>query len=336
MKIAFKGVEAFLAKPSQARAVLLYGPDSGLARERAKRIRDTLLAGNDDPFAFSELTEAELLADGARLADELSAISMLGGRRVILVRDAGDKLTKIVEDASACFHEDVFLILLADELSTRSSLRGWFEKEPEAAALACYRDEVRDVQEVVRRKLSEAGIQIDREAMGYLVQQLGNDRYVTYQELDKLITYAGEDKRLTLEDIRVLVDYNRETRMDDLVNAAADRNVKSLDGMLAVLLREGVQPIVYLRALQRYFNRLYHIRAQMAVGSTAQQVIQSLRPPVFFKQVPLLTRHVEHWQGEQIVRALNLLVSAELACKSSDMPAVATSSRKLMQLTQIR
>lgn len=337
MKIAAKAVEAMLAAPDKDyRAALLYGPDSGLARQRASRISAAVLTGNDDPFALTEITEANLLADSARLADELSAISMLGGKRVILVRDAGDKLTRLLEASASCFNKDVFLIMVAGELAARSSLRGWFEKEREAAAIACYKDEIRDVQEVVRRTLGDAGVQLDRDAMDYLCQQLGNDRWVTCQELDKLITYAGVSKRLSVEDIRQLVDYNRETRMDDLVNAVADRNVKLLDGMLTMLLREGVQPMMYLRALQRYFNRLYHIRAQMASGSTAQQVIQSLRPPVFFKQAPLLARHVQLWKSEQIVRALELLVSAELLCKSSDMPAVAASSRKLLQVTQLR
>ncbi len=337
MKIAPKALSAYLAAPDKGcRAALLYGPDSGLVRERAKNISKTLLAGNDDPFAFTELTEASVLSDTARLADELSSISMLGGKRVIAIRDAGDKLAKVLEGCLPYFNDDVFLVISSDELSARSSLRSWFEKEPSCASIACYKDEARDVQEVVRKAMTASGIQLDRDAMEYLVQQLGNDRYVTYQELEKLITYAGEAKKLNIEDIRVLVDYNRETNMDDLVNAVADRNMKGLESLLTILLREGTQPIVYLRSLQRYFNKLYSIRAQMAAGSSADQVISSLRPPVFFKQVPILTRHIQSWNLDAIVRALQLLVSAELICKTSDMPAVAASSRKLLQIAQIR
>jgi DNA polymerase-3 subunit delta len=337
MKIVPKAVEAFLAVPDkECHAALLYGPDSGLARERAERMAAAVLSGNDDPLALLDITEATLTEDPARLADELSAISMLGGKRVIVVRDAGDKTTKIVESASDCFNSDVFLIVCADELSTRSSLRGWFEKDAKCAAIACYKDEMRDVQDAIRKVIGGAGVTIDREASEYLAQQLGNDRYVTYQELEKLVTYAGDSKRLSVEDIRLLVDYNRETNLDDLVNAVADRNLKSLEAMLAHLLREGTSPVAYLRALQRYFNRLYYIRSQMASGSSAEQVIQSLRPPVFFKQVPVLARHVQGWGMEQIVKALKLLVSAELACKTSDLPPVAASSRKLLQVTQLR
>ncbi len=58
MKLGARDVEAFLAAPDKAcRAALLYGPDSGLARQRARRIKEKVLAGNSDPFAFVEFSE---------------------------------------------------------------------------------------------------------------------------------------------------------------------------------------------------------------------------------------------------------------------------------------
>jgi len=337
MKIAPKAVAQFLAKPdAQAYACLLYGPDAGLARERMGQIKSLVLAGNDDPFAFIELDEAKLLADPAQLADELSSISLMGGKRHIVVRGASDKLTKVVDAALPQFHKDVFLTVVAEELSSKSSLRALFEKEPQFAAIACYKDEMRDVQGVVRAALDEAGITIDRDAMEYLAGQLGNDRYVTRQELDKIITYAGEEKTLTLEDIAALVDYNRDISFDEVVNAVADRNLQAMEKTLTLLARDGMSPVAYLRALQRYFNKLYAMRTQVNDGQSVENVIASARPPVFFRQVPIMTRHLNSWDIPQIIKALKLLVEAELSCKTSDLPPLPASGRKLMQLTQAR
>jgi len=74
----------------------------------------------------------------------------------------------------------------------------------------------------------------------------------------------------------------------------------------------------------------------VANGSSIEQVIQSARPPIFFKQVPVMTRHLNQWKTEAIVKALKLLVQAELACKTSDLPIVPASSRRLLQVTQVR
>ena len=68
----------------------------------------------------------------------------------------------------------------------------------------------------------------------------------------------------------------------------------------------------------------------------ADAVIQGLRPPVFFRQIPILTRHAQNWNTEALVKALRLLINAELACKTSDLPIIPASSRRLLQMTQLR
>jgi DNA polymerase III subunit delta len=337
MKIAPKAAESFLASPeAQSRAILIYGPDGGLVRERAKRIRAIVLAGSDDPFAYNEFSEARILDDPARLADELGAISLLGGKRLIVIEGATDKLTRIIEEAAPGFHAGVYLVVAAGELPSRSSLRAYFEKEPMLAALACYRDEARDLQGVIRAKLEEAGVSAPRDVMDYLAQQLGNDRYVTYQEIEKIILFAGEEKQVSLEEAQALVDYNRDSGLDDIVSAVADRSLTALEQTLTQQRREGVQPVAYLRALLRYFNRLYFVRCQMATGRSAEDVVRGLKPTVFFRQVPVMIRHAQQWDAPKIVKAMKLLIEAELACKTSDLPPAPASHRKLMQVTQVR
>jgi len=337
MKIAARATQAYLTRPdAQHRAILLYGPDSGLVRERSKILISAFLGDGYDPFALADKSGAQLLEDPALLADELSTIHFMAPRRVILVCDASDKLARLFEDSAAYFNSGTLLVACADELSARSSLRGWFEKEACTAAIACYHDDVRDIQDIIRKTLETAGVQVDRSVQDYLAAQLGNDRLVTHQELGKLITYAGDSRKISLEDAQNLVGYNREANFDDLVNALADRNLQQLDRTLMLLLREGTQPVAYIRALLRYFNRLYYIKAKMAEGMSAEAVIQSLRPQVFFKQVPIMTRHAQHWSLASLARALRMLVNAEHACKSSDIPAVPASSRFLLQVTQLR
>lgn len=337
MKLAARAVESFLQTPeAQSRAVLIYGVDGGLVRERANRIKRKILGESDDPFAFVEMDEARLLSDPAIFADELSAISLMGGKRLIWLRGAGDKSAKIIEAAAPLFHAGVYVIVTADELPARSMLRALFESKPDMAALACYKDEARDVQEVVRKAFEEAGVRADRDVVQYLASQLGNDRYVTRQELEKIITYAGDQKSVSLADAQALVDYSRDTGMDDLCAAAADRNLAQLDAVLARLARDGAQPVAFLRALQRYFNRLYSLRSKVNAGLPADQAVASARPPVFFKQVPVMTRHLNNWDIPQLAKALKLLVEAELACKTTDLPALPAASRKLMAVTQVR
>src|SRR5712691_9176186 len=96
MKLAAMRVAAFLRRPDpEICAILLYGPDAGLARERAETVARTICPDLRDPFRVAELTVATLAGDPARLADEAAQISLLGGRRVIRVREAGDALASL-------------------------------------------------------------------------------------------------------------------------------------------------------------------------------------------------------------------------------------------------
>jgi len=337
MKIGARDIEPLLAAPdARFKAMLFHGPDAGLARERMLRVKAKILAGGDDPFAFVELAESTLLDDPARLSDEINAIGLLASKRFILIRDASDKLTSIIKDASPALHDGVFLVVLADELGSRSLLRKWFEDAPEAASIGCYRDEMRDLQVIVNKSLSDSGVQAPRDVIDYLCSQLGNDREVTRSEMEKIITYAGEEKTLSADDVAALVDYNRDTSLDDIVNASADKSLATLDHMLAVHLREGTSPVAYLRALMRYFNRLYFIKSRMEAGYDLEAIVGSLRPPVHFRQKPLLIRHARNWSLPQIVKALKLLMAAEISSKTSDMPVHAATSRRLFQVAQIR
>src|SRR5207253_8066701 len=91
MKVAAGQVEGLLRRPDpQIRAVLLFGPDAGQVRERADTLARAICPDLRDPFRVAELTQAVLAADPARLADEAAQISLMGGRRVIRLRDAGD------------------------------------------------------------------------------------------------------------------------------------------------------------------------------------------------------------------------------------------------------
>ena len=65
MKIAPRDAERFLLEPDlDVRAVLIYGPDGGLARERAEALHRTVVDDPTDPFGTAELTSADLKDGG--------------------------------------------------------------------------------------------------------------------------------------------------------------------------------------------------------------------------------------------------------------------------------
>lgn len=320
MKIAPRDLGRFLKAPaSMAKAVLIYGPDSGLISERGKQIGLALVPDLSDPFNVVDMAEERIRTDPPVLSDELNAMSFTGGQRLVIVRDASDKISETV---ASCLESgfNAFLLLLAGELTPRSSLRSLFEKHASGAALACYNDDASVLQDVITQTLGKAGIRYDHDVVTYLCQQLGNDRRVTLSELEKLITFAGDSLQLSLEDVMTLVSDNHDATMDECCIALANRNYAEADKALSRMLGEGIQAVTILRAVQRYFQRLHMLKGLCMQGMSAEQAIGQLRPPVFFKMQPILKRHVERWQLPQIIAALNWALQAEKMAKSGLLP----------------
>ena len=105
MKISAGRVDGFIAKPDPAiTAILIYGPDSGLVRERSLTLANSVVDDLSDPFLAAELTGGMIGETPARLADEMLALSLGGGERLVVVRDATESITtplKLALEATA-------------------------------------------------------------------------------------------------------------------------------------------------------------------------------------------------------------------------------------------
>lgn len=336
MKIAPAAVEGFVREPGpQWAAVLVFGPDHGLVRERARKIASSAVEDLADPFRVTELTAASLRDDPARLSDEAGALSLIGGRRVVRLTGAGDPAAAALEDVlSAVSAVDVLIVVEAGELAPRSKLRKLFEGAEGAAALACYGDDARTLATVIRETLGEAGLGVTPDAVAYLCDNLGSDRMLSRSELEKLATYALGAGEVTLEDAEAVVGDGAATTLDDIAFATAEGNLLALDRALQRAFDEGVNPVGVVRAAQRHFQRLHRAAGAVAAGSAPDQAMKTLRPPVFFKRVASFRGQLQTWSVARLAGALEALTEAEIACKTTGVPAEASCRRTLLAISR--
>ena len=70
MKISASKADDFARAPDPAvGAVLVYGPDNGLVRERAQALMRSVVEELGDPFRVADLTAGQLLGDPADVAN---------------------------------------------------------------------------------------------------------------------------------------------------------------------------------------------------------------------------------------------------------------------------
>jgi DNA polymerase-3 subunit delta len=338
MKLDRAKLDKFLRAPDESiGALLFYGPDEGLAREYARAAQRAVLGTEDDPFRLAELTADQIKDDEARLTDELNAISMLGGRRVVRVSQAGNAIAASIEAAieAQAAKGAALLIVEAGDIGSKAELVKVFESAARAGVLACYHDDDAKLGELIRTHLKSAGYGISRDALAYLTVRLGGDRAVTRGELDKLMLYVGEPKReIAEQDAIACIGDRAAFALDDLIGAAADGDVIALDRNYTRSFSE-VEAIQLLRNTARHFQRLHQIVARMAAGDSFESASAALRPPVFWNQRARMERQARLWAPKRIGRALERLIEAEAQAMRSNQLKDEIAQRALLEIASL-
>lgn len=333
MKIPTNDIVAFLKKPpSSIRGVLIYGPDSGLVSEHLRELSLSIVEDIHDPFRVAELPYDRIKEDAALLADELAALSMMGGRRLIRVRDAAVSLPASLEKILLDPIGDSLLIITSGELPPASSLRRLFESAKHLAALPCYKDEAAGIRTVINNRLRQHGFSCDGETLPLLAELLAGDRMVILQEIDKLMLYMGNTNYIKASDVLACMGEPLEVSLDSMCSDIASGKTAAVQAQIERLYKENTSPITIIRAVSRYFMRLYQVKSMIAAGTPAPQAIQGLKPPLFFKHVPLFSQQVHKWPMEKLIYAIGVLAHLEAQCKKTGQPASLLCSRLMISL----
>lgn len=333
MKIAAAEADRIAKNPPKGTvAALVFGPDAGLVRERTEALLKTAVEDLSDPFRLVDLDEAAVVSDPTRLIDEAAQMSMLGGRRAIRVRGAGNASVKIFQGLLAAPSGDALVVAEAGDLAKSSALRKLFEEAKNAVALACYGDAARDLSDVVRNHLREAGLAIAPDALLDAVSRLGSDRAVTRRELEKLALYAQGQRQVTLEDVRAAMGDEAELRIEEACDAAGAGDFSRLDKALERLWSAEVSPVAVVRSAMGHFQRLLLVKTKAERGESPDLAMRSLRPPVHFSRTASFRAQVQAWREDALFDALERLFEAERLSKTTHVPAAAALGQTLLHI----
>ncbi len=336
MKLAFRDIEPFVNNPNVgARVILVYGPDNGLMQERCRTMGMSIVDDYNDPFNVAVIAASELPDDPAKLSDEANAISMMGGKRLIRVTDAADKLTVLVKEYLANPNDNSVILLQAGELSPRSSLRKLCESDKAAAAVPCYVEDERDLARLIRETMQGANLQIEQDAIMWLASNISGNRQKARGELEKLITYMGEDgARISLLDVQACCGQAGASSLDNLVYGASGSNPALALKSYEQLISEGVNFIVVLRSLQNHFRRMHMVKSRLAAGEDIDGAMKKLSPPIFFKQAPIFKGQIHKWSLPALSNTLDRLCTLEAQCKTTSMPVETLCSQALLSISK--
>lgn len=327
---------AFLSSPDpKIRAVLFFGSDEGLVAERAALFAKSAAARFDPPGELIRIDDADLDGHPDRLVVELGTIPMFGGPKIVRAtagrRVNAAALKPLVTEGGL----EGMLIVEAGNLKPEDALRKLFEQGPAAAAVACYSDAAQDLDGLVRDMVLAAGVAISVDARQALVDRLGADRALSRGEVEKLLLYVGGTRDITLDDVEAVVGDVSELALERITFAAAQGDASRAVSECGRAVSAGESPQAIIAALQRHFQRLHRVRAQVDGGTTLDEALRRMRPPLHFKQKDAFSAQCRMWTTARLTDALQRISTAAKAARLTSALEEPLSERLAMGLAML-
>ncbi|MFZ4069942.1 MAG: DNA polymerase III subunit delta [Caulobacterales bacterium] len=340
MKLAGAAAQKFISKPDDAiRAVLFYGPNRARISEATAALQLKYLGPKADDLALTRLLDEDLKRDPAKLADEMAAQSLLGGKRLVRLRIDNDSqaetIIAMLADLDRGAAVAAFLIVEAGDLAKKSKTRVAFEEAGASAAIAFYDEDAKDLAALAETLLREAKVSLDRAATEALFADLPGDRGQIRAEIEKLALFAhGLGRDLNEADIRALGIVSDSAELD-----AAGLAVAAGKGALAAEALHGLENsagVSAIKALERRFLRMLEAKHLTLSGTPIADAGKRLKPPVFWKEADAFAGHVRAWSVEQMLAALDRIWAAEVASKSAQSPAALIAAQLYREVSALR
>lgn len=326
MKIPNAQINSYLQKIAQEKIAgcLVFGPEASVVKYRFDFIAKKITPDLSDPFLVSNISKERLSEDKGLLADEFFAMSMLGGRKLIIIREAdivaGGALKLLMEDTEYANKSDNFILILGGDLDKSSPLRKAAEGNKSFAAIPCYEDSEHTIKNFIESLLSKNGIQTNQEVIRLLVEKLGKNRQIITSEIEKITLYLGEEKKLTLDIVNEIAVSQGEISANEFIMSFAAKKFDISLLQVEKLFKNGFEPIMLIRFLSNYLQKLYHSKVEITSGDlNFEEAVKKQR--LFFKTEIEFKKHLKGLSLEFLIEKLDILAKLEIKIKNGTMPS---------------
>lgn len=303
---------------------LLYGPEESVISYRFNFIAKKIVSDLSDPFLVSNISKERLKEDKSILADEFYSMSMLGGRKLIIVKDADNcvaqSLKAIFEDGDYHKKSNNFLLIQGGDFNPSNSLRKISETNPNFVAIPCYQDDEKTIKNFISALLKNKNIKFGNDVIELLLEKFGKNRQVIISEVEKIITYLGDKKELEVSDLDDLVKSQDEISTDQFISSFANQNKSMAINLCEKLFINNNEPIMLIRYLVNYFLKLQS--AKILIEREDESVEEAVKKQrLFFKVENEFKAQLNKFSLNKINMILNELSKLELKIKQGGVNA---------------
>ena len=289
---------------------LIYGENIGMKDDIKKDIKEYY---KKKGFEQINLNQSEILKNEKLLEEQLENISLFSKRKVIFINEISEKIkTKIIKVLESP-NPDIRIFLFAQNLEKKTSVRAIFEKEKELGIVACYQDNERTLSEYLRKKLKNYS-GLTQEVINFLIDNSGLDRKTLSYEIEK-IQSLFLDKTIKFERLIKLVNNKYNIDFDNIRDACFSADKEKLNRNLGNIVLQNDNVYFYLNSLNSRIEKLNDLSNQYEKERNIEKAIDTLRPPIFWKDKPNFYKQIKKWNVKKLEEAKKMVFQTEVLIK---------------------
>ncbi len=302
-------LEQNIGSASNLKMFLFYGENQGLKKDFKEKLKI-----QNKNVEILTLFQEQIIQNKNILINEINNKSLFDKKKIIFINEVNDKIIDILEDIIDNMDEEK-IFLFSDPLDKKSKLRNYFEKSKSCGITACYQDNEITIKKIIMTRLKGYN-GLTTEVTNFIIQNTGLDRNKVNNEIDKIIS-CFQDKKIELKKIDLLLNIRTNDDFNLLKDEALNGNKINTNRLLADTIFEPEKNIYYLNCINQRINKLNEIEFLKKENTNLEILISSLKPPIFWKDKPVLIAQSNKWNKKKLQEAIKKTYRAEIEIKSN-------------------
>lgn len=265
-------------------------------------------------------------SEAAEILGALQTSSLLGGKRLVVVRDAQDLKKEHAESLSsylASQSPDSILVLVAEG---RTKLDQAIKTHGAVVMLDAPKG--RKLVAWLKERASEHKIKLDDRGAWTLIDTVGTELRDLDGALSQLSTSSGTGAGIGAAEVRAAFPRLADERVFAFTDAVGDRRLSVAMSTLRRLLDQGDEPLVLFGSLNAHVKRM--LRARRFADRGPQAVGDALGLPGW--RAERLTKQSRSYREEELVAAVATLAETDVEMKGGDLPPAAALERAVIRI----
>ena len=289
---------------------LFYGENFGLKNEFKKKIKAK--------YKNSKIVnyyQDEIIKDETIFLNEVNNFSLFEKEKIFFINQASDKILEIILKFEKEI-EGTKVYLFSEVLDKKSKLRNFFEKSKLYGITACYLDNEITIKKIIQKNLKDFKI-LSPQAINIIYNNCGLDRIKLSNEIDKIKTFF-QNKELQLDKLEEILNLRTNDDFNVLKDEAFKGNKQKTNTLLSDTIFEEEKNIYYLNLINQKLDKLAQIN-QYKFNSNYEAAISKVKPPIFWKDKPIIIEQARRWDANKIRNILAKTHHIEIQIKSNSI-----------------